>query len=62
MQILIEYAALLIGAVVFGLVVWASLSGWPDRTGRPRAERFVPGNYHPHADSGDGGFLDGSQN
>ena len=54
METLIEYAALLIGGAVFGLVVLTSVRGWPDRSNRPRAERFIPGNYYPHPHPGEG--------
>ena len=55
METLIEYAALIVGAAALALIVAASWLAWPDRSGRPGGEGFVPGNYDPHAHHGDGG-------
>ena len=60
MEVAIEYAALLIGAVFLALVVLFSI-GFFSRGKRPdQDDRFVPGTYDGH-DHGhrDGGHGDG---
>jgi hypothetical protein len=59
MNTLIEYSALLAGLVVFVLLVLMSWAfGAPRRP--PANERYVPGNWHPHAHSSDHHFGDHS--
>ncbi|MDX2276190.1 MAG: hypothetical protein NW206_12135 [Hyphomonadaceae bacterium] len=56
MDRLIEISALLAGGAVF--VTLAVLSWALDRPkrGSGKGERFIPGNYHPHAHHADDGF------
>lgn len=52
----IELVALGAGIAVFVVLLAVALREPPDRSERPRGERFIPGDYHGH-DSGDGGGM-----
>jgi hypothetical protein len=53
-MMLIDCLALVIGGAVFVLIAVISWLAWPDRSGNPRDERFIPGNYHPGESASDG--------